>query len=221
MSYPIMTNFPLSMAKGLKKSPVFNTVVQKNAAGRGNSSFSLKPYPTWNFEFDMDSIAGNEAAATTVISGFLGLFMACAGSNGLFLFTDPQDYSVSYSNSCMADVSTSSTTPYALTGNGVSTKFQLARNFGGIVGATDFIQNLNGSITVKVNGTLTSASVSSTGVVTFSTAPANGATLQWAGNFYFLCRFDDDTIDATRIFTTNNGIDLWDFNSIKYSSEFV
>jgi hypothetical protein len=35
MTYPTMANFPLSMAKGLHKAPVYNTVVQKVAAGRG------------------------------------------------------------------------------------------------------------------------------------------------------------------------------------------
>lgn len=104
MSYPIMTTLPHSMAKGLKKSPVFNTVKQKVAAGRGNSSVSLKPYPTWSFEFDMDSIQGNEASASSTVALFLGTFMACNGSNGLFLFTDPQDHSVATASSGMLNV---------------------------------------------------------------------------------------------------------------------
>lgn len=98
--------------------------------------------------------------------------------------------------------------------------FQLARSIGGI--AWDIIQNLNGSITVKVNGSVVvPASVSSTGVVTFTSAPAWGATLQWTGNFYYLCRFAEGTLDATRSYTINSGTDQWDFSSIKFSSEFV
>jgi hypothetical protein len=215
-----MPALPLSMAKGLKKSPNFNSVVQRVAAGRGNAAVSLKPYPTWDFEFDLDHITGNEASASSVFADFTGTYMACNGSTFLFLFTDPQDNAVSYANSGMLDVTAASSTPMASVGNGVSTQFQLARSIGGV--AWDIIQNLNGSITVKVNGSVVvPASVSSTGVVTFSSAPASSATLQWTGNFYFLCRFEADTLDSTRSFTTNSGTDQWMIGSVKFSSEFV
>ena len=57
------------------------------------------PYACWAFEFDMDSITGNEAVALSTIASFLGAMMACQGRNQLFLFTDPEDSSVSYGNS--------------------------------------------------------------------------------------------------------------------------
>jgi uncharacterized protein (TIGR02217 family) len=213
------------MAKGLKKTPHFNTVVQKTVTNKGNSSIGLMEVPTWDFELDLDSIQGNEAVASSVIAGFLGVFMACNGQNGLWLFTDPQDNTVALTNSCMLDVTAASTTPMATTSNGVSKSFQLGRLFGGVVGAEDIIQNLTGSTVIKVNGTTMTAgtqySISSTGVVTFVTAPASGATLTWSGSFAFLCRFDEDTVDATRTFTTNSGTDLFDVSSIKFSSELV
>lgn len=218
---------PLSMAKGLKKSPVFNTDFEENAGGRGNSSTSMMAFPDWAFEWDMDFIQGNEAVASSTYMQFVGTFMLCGGRGGLFLFTDPQDNTMSYTNSGMLDVTDGSTTYLAPTGNGSSTQFQLARSIGGL--AWDVIQNLNGSITVKVNGSVvTNYSVSSTGVVTFTptgspavAAPPNNATLQWTGNFYFLCRFAADTIDATRVFTTNSGLDQWSVESVKFTSEIV
>ncbi len=222
MAYPIMANFPLSMAKGLKKSPTYNTVVQKVAAGRGNASVGLMPFPTWAFEFDLDAIQGNESYVSSVVAGFIGLFMACGGQNGLFLFTDPQDTFVPLTTSTMVDVTSGSTTPLSTIANGTSTVFQLARNIGGIAGALDIIQSIDGNINVYVNGTITSAcTLSQSGLITFTTAPPANATLSWCGAFYFACRFDSDTIDATRTFTTNNGVDLWDMSSIKFASEFV
>jgi uncharacterized protein (TIGR02217 family) len=219
MAYPIITGFPLSMAKGLKKSPVYNTVIQKVATGRGSASVSLSPFPTWAFEFDLDSIQGNEALATSTVSKFLGAYMACGGRNGLFLFTDPQDNQVSYTNSAMLNTASST---MATTGDGTTTTFQLCRTIGGVAQALDEIQNVNGTITVKVNGTSTTAfSLSSTGVITFTTAPAAGASLQWSGGFYFLCRFAEDTLDSTRTFTANTGLDLWDISSIKFQSELI
>jgi hypothetical protein len=211
------------MGKGLKKSPAFNNAVQRVAADRGNAAISFKPYPTWNFEFDMDRITGNEAAASSVLAQFMGTLMVCNGSAQLFLFTDTQDNALVYANSGMLDVTPASATPMGTTGNGVSTKFQLARSIGGI--AWDVIQNTNGSPAIKVNGVTKTAgtdySISSTGVVTFVAAPANGFSLTWQGSFYFLCRFSDNTVDSTRVFTTNSGTDQWDVSSITFSSEFV
>ena len=221
----IMPSLPISMAKGLKKIPNYNTVLQKNAAGRGNSSISLMPYPTWDFEFDLDRIQGNESSAASTLAAFLGTFMACNGQANLFLFTDPQDNRVSYTNSGMLDVTPGSATPMSSQGNGVSTQFQLARSIGGL--AWDIIQNLNGSITVQVNGsTVIPASISSKGVVTFTTAPGTAspytpATLTWSGAFYYACRFAEDTVDMTRVFTVNSGTDIWDVDSIRFQSEFV
>jgi uncharacterized protein (TIGR02217 family) len=222
MAYPIMPPMPLAMSKGLRKSPVFNSVVQRPVAGRSVAAFSLIPYPCWAFEFDMDKIQANEALAESTLMQFLGTMMLVKGRAGLWLFTDPQDNSVTYANSGMLNVTPGATTPMGSKGDGSSNQFQLARSIGGL--AWDIIQNLNGSITVKVNGsTETNCSVSSTGVVTFAAGhiPGSDAVLTWQGSFYYLCRFDEDTVDATRVFTMNSGTDIWDVNSIKYTSEFV
>ena len=223
MSYVIFPSvISPSMAKGLKKTPNFNSVIQKVAAGRGNAAVSLKPYPTFDFEFDLDHIQGNEEAATSVVAALLGTMMACQGQAQLFLFTDGQDSTVSYTNSGMLDVTAASATPMASVGNASSKSFQLARSIGGL--AWDILQNV--TITgLKVNGTAKSSpgdySVSSTGVVTFVSAPASNATLTWQGTFQYLCRFSEDSVDAVREFTTNSGTDLWSVSSIKWSSEFV
>jgi uncharacterized protein (TIGR02217 family) len=103
-------------------------------------------------------------------------------------------------------------------GDGSSAQFQLARSISGL--AWDIIQNVNGAIIVQVNGVSTSAyTVSSTGVVTFTTPPASNATLTWSGNYYYACRFSADTVDAVRIYTCNSGTDLWNVTSIRFSSE--
>jgi hypothetical protein len=222
MSYPIMPTLSLSMAKGLHKSPAFNNVVQRVAADRGNASASFKPFPTWDFDFDLDRIQGNEAASSSVLAQFMGTFMVCNGSNGLFLFTDPQDNAVVYANGGMLDVTPASATPMGTVGNGVSTQFQLARSIGGL--AWDVIQNTNGAPVITVNGVTKTAgtdySISAAGTVTFVVAPANTYALGWQGSFYYLCRFSSDTVDAVRVFTINSGTDQWDV-SVKFSSEFV
>lgn len=208
MAYPIMPPLPMSMAAGLKKSPNFNTVKQPTAAGV-TSAASLKPYPTWDFEFSMDNIVGWEHNPATAVAQFFGMYLATAGGANLFLFTDPVDNAVTGAQFGVGD--------------GTSTRFQLSRN---ICGYPDIIQNvnttLNGDPVIYVNGTATTpASISSTGVVTFSSAPANNAVLTWTGSFYFLCRFAEDTIDSTRSFSINNGFDQWMIQGIKFSSEIA
>ncbi len=215
-----MPTLPLSLSKGIKKSPNFNVAKQSNAAGKGISAISFKPYPTWDFEFSLDRVTGNEEASS-VVTQMLGTYISCQGSASLFLFTDPQDSNVNYANGRMLDVTPATSTPMQTTGNGSDTQFQLCRTIGG---AYDILQNVN--VTgLEVNGvsmTLgTDYSVNSTGIVTFTTAPANTYSLTWQGTFQYLCRFAKDTINATRVFTTNSGTDQWDFESIMFSSEFI
>ena len=224
MSYQTLS-VPVSMAKGLKKTPNFNSVRQKVASGRGNTAVALKPYPTWDFEFDADHITGNEASSSSVIAQFLGTYMLCQGSTGLFLFTDGQDSAVSYTNGVMLNVTPGAASPMGTVGDGSSTQFQLARSLGG---AQDILQNV--TVTgIKVNGSVVANyTVSSKGVVTFTptgspavAAPANSATLTWSGTFQYLCRFEADTLDTTRSYTTNSGTDQWMVGGIKFASEFI
>jgi len=227
MSIAILSGFPIAMSSGLKKSPVFSSIVQRPAAGKGVVAASLQPYPTWSFGFDADKIQGSEAALSSVLSAFMGLHAVSQGRTFPFLFLDPQDSTVTQGTSAMLNVTSGAATPMGTVGDGVSTQFQIARVLGGgslIVTngvGYDIIQNVKGSINVYVNGALTSLySISSTGVITFNTAPANGALLTWAGSFYFYCRFMKDDMDYTRVFTQNSGTDLWDIGSIEFETEF-
>lgn len=218
MSYVIAPSLPWSIIKGgFKKTPVANTILQKTVANRGNASAGLMPYPSWAYEVDLAAINGNEATSSYYQS-LVNWFIGANGRNGLFLFTDPQDNAVVQGNSAMIAFLGSGP---SMVGDGTTTVFQLARSIGS--GAYDIIQNLNGSVNIYVNGTLQASgvSVSATGVVTFTSAPAAAATLTWSGNFYFLCRFDADSLADLARFAFNGGGALWECPSIKFSSEFV
>src|ERR1019366_2163057 len=131
MSISVMANFPIAMSKGLKKSPMFNSVVQRPVAGMNVVSASLTPYATWSFEFDADAITGNEALSSSVIASFMGLHISCNGKAFPFLFTDPQDNTVTQINSGMLNVTPGASQPMNQFSDGVSTRFQLARIIGG------------------------------------------------------------------------------------------
>jgi uncharacterized protein (TIGR02217 family) len=209
MSYPIMASLPWALP-GFKKSPQFNTVVQRPAAGRGLRTMALMAYPTWNFELDLNFAIGDETLANTAINNLLGLYTATYGGAGFFLFSDPNDHTCT-------DVQFG-------TGDGATTVFQLQRQIGG--GGFDVIQNVHVLTNIKINGTPTGAySIDSTGVVTFSSPPAGAATLTWTGTFYYLCRFQDDTLgdlarDAFYV-SGGNTTGLWSVSSVKFESVLI
>lgn len=216
------TTVPWSLVKGgFHKTPHFNSVTQKTAAGRGTSTLSLQPYATWDFELDLDSVLGGEAVSGSVLQHFLECFLATCGGGGFFLFTDPNDSAVLLANGIMLNVTPGGAVPMGLVGDGTSTQFQLARTIG--LGV-DVLQNLT-LTTLKINGVTktlgTDYSVSSTGVVTFVAPPAVAATLTWAGTFQYLCMFEEDTLKDLARVSKNSGGFLWSCSAVKFASVFV
>lgn len=207
---------------GFHKTPHFNTITMKPAAGRGIVTASVCPYCTWDFEVSLSLAIGSEADSASILNSFLGMFLQCQGATGFFLFTDPQDNAISQANGAMLNVTPGAANPMSPLGDGNSTQFQLARYIGN---GFDIIQNVNGTPTLFVNGEETSEySVNSTGVISFVSAPPADATLQWSGNFYFLCQFSEDTLkDLARMFQYGGSLvdSLWNCGDIKFSSVFI
>lgn len=63
------------------------------------------------------------------------------------------------------------------------------------------------------NVTVTDYALGSTGIVTFSPAPLNGAILTWTGNFYIRCRFMQDISEFNEFL--NN---FWDLKQLQFQS---
>lgn len=223
MSYPILASSVTWKLEDYKKTPRFNSVVQKTAAERGNSAIALMPYPVWDFNVELPANESSILTSSSIISQFLGAFGAAQGQGNLFLYSDDTDNQVTTAMSGMLDVTASSATPMGTVGNGTSTEFQLVRSLGGL--SWDVIQNLNGAPNIYVNGTLKTVStdytISSAGVVTFTSAPSDSATLTWSGNFYFLCRFAQDSFKNLSMIGYNQTGPLWTCSDIAFSSEFI
>jgi hypothetical protein len=207
MSYPILPTLPFSLKSGVHKTPHFSSIVQKTAAMMGNSGISLSPFPTWDYVVNLVHVDGTLSDASAILDMFVGMFIQCNGQANLFLMIDPNDNTVT-------------AMPFAI-GDGTSVNFQLTRSIGGV--GIDVIQNVNGTPTIYINGTPTSSfTTSDTGIITFGTAPTLGATLSWSGNFYMLCRFSDDILSGLTLAAfKSGGQQLWDCDSIKFSTEFV
>jgi uncharacterized protein (TIGR02217 family) len=214
--------FPALAGQGwsVHKKPAFATIVAGHASGR-EVRYANYVNPVWQFELSFDALDGTAGGqygglGAQSMQALMGLFLQSQGQYGAFLYYDPTDYAASAQ-------------PFGV-GDGRTTAFSLRRSLGGFsepvvapvtsattlsfpggasVAASAPILYANGS-TIAPSG----YSISNPGgVVTFTTAPANGAALTWTGCFGFLCRFDGDNLDFEQ-FMAN----LWRSQSVKFRS---
>ncbi len=193
-----MSNAVFPVLAGLSwnviKTPVWHTKIQESVSGKELRAAFFSA-PLWRFSMSYEILRAD--AVNAELQSLMGFFLARQGMFDSFLYTDPTDHSVAAQNFG--------------TGDGTTTQFQLVRSLGGF---SEPIQNVNGTPTLDVNGTPTAAfTLGSTGVITFTTAPAAAAVLTWTGSFYFRCRFDLDSADFSN-FMQN----LWEMKKLSFQS---
>lgn len=182
----------------VRKTPVWKTIIQTPASARGEVRIPLQTWPRWQFEMDVTLLTGDASLPSSYFATLVGFFNQVQGKAGDWLYSDPYDNAVAGMQFGVGD--------------GATTAFQLTRTLGGFA---DIIQNLNGTPAIYVNGTPTTPlSISATGLVTFSSAPANGASLTWTGSFYYRCRFNDDSLDSLQ----EDLFQFWSLNGLKFIS---
>jgi hypothetical protein len=184
----------------IKKTPSFKTIVQTPANNRGENRISLTPYPIWFYELDFSYLKGDMQAMASALQNLVGFFGYVQGQASDWLFEDPFDKTV--------------TNAQFGVGDGTTTTFQLTRSVGLL---TDIVQNLASIPALFSNGVAIATSaytVSTTGVIQFTSAPAAGALLTWSGSFWFRCRFLDDEWTDLQEFL----FQLWEQKSVKFKS---
>ena len=194
MSYQI---FPGSSLVGMgwpTRTQEYSTIVAKAQSGR---EVRLSNYPQslyqWSIPFGYLNSNINVAASDWSI--LLGFYDQMFGQLTPFLFTDVADCDTSQFTS-------PGTSPSQIgTGDGTTTTFQLARTFGGASKLIYYVNSTNRNPKIYVNGSVVSSgySISSTGLVTFTTAPTSGYTVAWDGQWYWLTRFHEDSIESENI----------------------
>lgn len=197
-----MSNAVLPTLSGLKwdivNAPGFHTKVQRAVSGRELRA-AFMDYPLWAFKLAYEVLQSGAAGAN--LPTLLGFFLSRKGSFDSFLYDNPADNAV--------------TAMSFGTGNGSTTAFQLTRAIG--AGGFTFVepvQNVNGAPSIYVAGVLktvtTHYTISSTGLVTFVTAPTAGQALTWTGGFYYRCRFLNDMADFKEFMK-----DLWSLDKLE------
>jgi uncharacterized protein (TIGR02217 family) len=189
--------FPTGL-KGLdidvERTATFSTLIQTSASGKEQRA-SFWTAPRWTYEWTLNFVRQAGFSAKTLSDELLQLqsfFNAMRGAWDSFYFIDPVNGSPS---ACLFG-----------TGTGAQTVFQLVDNEG-------FSAGIIQSAAIYVAGVLQSSGVSynaTTGVVTFTTAPASAAALTWTGQFARVCRFVDDTMTFKRFVNL-----AWDGGTVK------
>lgn len=193
--------FPVlaGLAWNVMKTPQWQTRVQTATSGAEiRAAYMTSPIWKWTLTFDVL----RADAANLELQNLVGFYNARRGRFDSFLYTDPTDNAVSGQQFG--------------TGDGTTKAFQLNRDYGaGGFTANENVYDLNGAPAISVAGVLktvtTDYTVSSSGLVTFVTAPANGAALTWSGNYYWRVRFDADAQGFN-----NFASQLWEAKSVSF-----
>jgi uncharacterized protein (TIGR02217 family) len=172
-----MSNLVFPKIRGLTwsltKTPTFSTEVQESLAGREVRVQNFQN-PIWEFtlsyEYLLNDPAVRDENGQTPLETLVGFFLARGGQFDDFLLNE-SDLTGRLEDSVYSGQ------PIG-TGDGTTANFQLVRNIGGFLEA---VQNpMNQTATVYVNGVTKTQGVDYTiasGLVTFTAAPAAGASI--------------------------------------------
>jgi hypothetical protein len=183
----------------VERASEFSTGLTKSASGREVAvAYYSAPLYRWKLKINVlrARAALNEVAA---LAGFYGSRL---GRWGCFFYQDPVDNVVSAE-------------PFA-TGDGTTRTFQLSRtvNRGGVASYVEPVYACWNAPTFTAAGSpVSGVTVAPWGLVTFPTAPANGAAIAWSGSYLFVCRFDQDDLTLAAI-----AAQLWSQDGLQFVS---
>jgi hypothetical protein len=193
----------------------YSTITQTPQTGTPPASATLQQSVIYELELTYEFLKNQGRTYADDLAYLQGFYEACKGGYGWFTF-DPSVLQLQ-SMSVVEDT-TQLRNGYFGVGDGATKTFPLWRStavFGaGKVQQLELIQNVtllagiyqNGALVPAANYTLSNFPAQ----VTFANAPAAGQVLSWAGNFSYLCKFSEDTLEPEEFM-----YQLWELRSLK------
>jgi uncharacterized protein (TIGR02217 family) len=180
---------PPHIESGSQFSPTFSNVIQEAISG------NEQRFGNWTKCRGIGDVSyGLLSTSSTFDADFrsiMAIYLAHRGSLIPFRFRDWTDYTV--------------TDEVFGTGDGLKTGFQLIKTYDPSMillntpGALTYVRNialLASTPIIKIDGVtktvVTDYTISASGLVTFTSAPANGKLITWTGEFDIPVRFDGD-----------------------------
>lgn len=169
---------------GAKAKPRYSTDIITTDGGFEfrNSRWA---YPLFSFEIDLEPGA---PAFDEDLQACIDLFHAAGGTADTFRFRHWRDYQALHD-------------PIA-SGDGSTTQFQLYRIYarGAVTRRRKITRPIDGTVEIQVDGVVAASTVdAATGIVTLSSAPANGALITASFEFDVPVRFADDTLEIASL----------------------
>ena len=184
------------------RTPTWQTRIQTAVSGRETRQSDWS-YPRYAWEVSYDFL--RSSPTFTELQTLIGFVNARQGSFDSFLYTDDDDNAIA--NQQIG------------TGDGVTTTFSLVRSFGGFI---EPVSRVNAIGAVAIAGTPTTsytmtddAGNESGSSITFATAPPSGDAITASFNYYWRCRFTDDTTDFTKFLYGMSSVSSLKFMSVK------
>jgi uncharacterized protein (TIGR02217 family) len=180
------------------KTPIFSTDVQTSVSGRETRNANWL-YPKYKWQLTYNFL---RAGAQQELQTIIGFYNARQGQFDPFLFSDTFTPDNAVTGQEIA------------TGDGATTVFQLVRTLGG------FIEPVTAPNTVSniyLNSAVTTAYTvdPTTGLITFTTAPAAGAVITADFSYYWRVRFLADSYDFDYFL-----YQLWSLSQLEFQSVF-
>lgn len=185
MTLPVYPTLP-GLTFPVKWTPRFYNMATATAASGADIDLALADYPLHDFELQYEFL--RDSVGLTEFKTLMGFVLQIAGTAGRFLFSNPDDSSV---------------TGQAIgTGDGATAAFTLVRSFGagGFVGVEPIGYVDSATLNVYDNGVLKTLgsdytldqSVAGLQTVTFASAPASGHAITVDMAYWYYCKFPDN-----------------------------
>ena len=184
------------------KMPKFNTRVATHASGR-EVRVALMQYPLYEFEAVYSGLTSSATLfaglGASSLQSLMGFFLQLQGQYGTFLYTDPDDNTITGQGIGVGD--------------GTTTSFQFGRAIGGFSEPVGWVTSI---ANVYLNGVAQSGgsySLMTPNTLVFTSAPGASVVVSSDFSYAFNCRFLDDQMDFDE-FMSN----LWKLDSMKFRS---
>lgn len=200
--------FPVDISYHSKGGPGFNTNIAVSDSG------AEERVARWNSakcQFDVRYGIKSRDQMSSVLT----FYRAMQGAANSFRWKDWLDYNTSVPGHHEPSPTDNTTAFDAVVGTGdaATTRFQLVKQYteGSITRTRTINKPVSGTVKIALNGTITSAySLDyTTGIVTFTSAPASGASITWGGEFNVEVRFGKENDKALMA-----AIDDWGYGSL-------
>lgn len=196
MSNAIFPTF-VGLKWGVSKTPKWATSIQRSVSQRMlTGSFSSSPI--WKFKLSYEFL--RHGVAYQELQSLIGFFNNRRGAFDSFLYLDPNENTVT------------DQVVIASTESG-RTRYKLVKTYGGF---TEGIGAVNGTPTIKLNGSAISAAlytIDENGYINFLVAPTAGQILSWTGGYYYRVHFDKDEQEVDEFMK-----DLWEAKTVTLES---